>query len=81
MPAPDKRDRTRPLEYLGLAGGFAIFAGLVVLMSTRDITLSLIFLGISFIASLMVLALLALATRPNGEEKLDLDEQDRGQGH
>ena len=81
MSAPSRRDRTRPLELLGLSAVFAIFAGVVVLMSTRDIVLALIFLGIAFIVSLVVLAMLALATRPTGDEQLDLDEQDRNQGH
>jgi hypothetical protein len=55
----------------------AIFVGLIVLMSTRDIVLSLIFLGFAFIIALVSIAMLALAVRPTGDEKLDLDEQDR----
>jgi uncharacterized membrane protein HdeD (DUF308 family) len=81
MSTPSRRDRTRPLELLALSGVLAIFTGLVVLMSTRDVVLALIFLGIAFIVVLVVLAMLALAVRPTGDEKLDLDEQDRGQGH
>ena len=81
MAQPSRRDRTRPLELLGLSAILAIFAGLVVLMSTRDIVLALIFLGIAFIVSLVVLAMLALAVRPTGDEQIDLDEQDRSQGH
>ena len=76
---PSRRDRTRPVELLALSAGFAIFVGLVVLMSTREVVLALIFAGIAFIVSLVVLAMLALAVRPNGEEKLDLDEQDSDQ--
>ena len=76
MAAPRKRDRTRPAELLGLAAVFAVFAGLVVLMSTREIVLALIFAGIGFIVSLVVLAMLALAVAPTGEEKADLREQD-----
>ena len=78
---PSRRDRTRPLELVGLSGILAVFTGLVVLMSTREIILSLVFLGIAFIVSLVVLAMLALAVRPTGDEKIDLDEQDRSQGH
>jgi len=78
---PSRRDRTRPVELLGLAAVFGVFAGLVVLMSTREVVLALIFAGIGFIVSLVVLAMLALAMRPTGDEKLDLDEQDRSQGH
>ncbi|MBX3100821.1 MAG: hypothetical protein KF761_14750 [Salinibacterium sp.] len=81
MAVPSRRDRTRPIELIGLSAIFAVFVGLVVLMSTREVVLALIFLGISFIVSLVVLAMLSLAVRPTGDEKLDLDEQDRGQGH
>lgn len=78
MTTPSRKDRTRPAELLALSGGMALFTALIVLMSTRDIVLSLIFFGVAFIVVLMVLAMLALATRPDDEEKLDLDEQDRG---
>jgi hypothetical protein len=84
MPAPSRRDRTRPVELLALSAGFALFVGLVVLMSTREFVLALIFAGIAFIVSLVVLAMLALAVRPDTDEKLDLlaqdaDERDSGQ--
>ena len=83
MVAPSRRDRMRPLELLGLSAILAVFTGLVVLMSTREIVLALIFLGIAFIVSLVVLAMLALAVTPSGEEKIDLREQDDDQrrGH
>lgn len=86
MAAPSRRDRTRPAELLGLSAVFAVFVGLVVLMSTRELVLALIFLGIAFIVSLVGLAMLSLAVRPDKDEKLDLlsqdaDEQDRGKGH
>lgn len=77
MAKPNRRDRTRPVELLGLSAVLALFAGLVVLMSTRDLTLSAIFLGIAFIVSLVVLAMLSLAVSPSGEERIDLAEQDR----
>jgi uncharacterized membrane protein HdeD (DUF308 family) len=82
--APSRRDRTRPVELLGLSGIFAVFVGLVVLMSTREAVLALIFAGIAFIVSLVGLAMLSLAVRPDKDEELDLlaqdaDEQDRGQ--
>jgi len=81
MAAPSRRDRARPVELLGLSGIFAVFVGLVVLMSTRELVLALIFLGIAFIVSLVGLAMLSLAVRPDKDEQLDLDEQDRGEGH
>lgn len=80
MNAPAPRDRTRPAELLIISGVLAIFVGLVVLMSTREIVLSLIFLVIAFIVALVVLAMLALAVQPDFAEKSDLDEQDREQG-
>lgn len=82
MSTPSRRDRTRPAELLIISGVLAIFVALVVLMSTREIVLSLIFLGISFIVALVVLAMLSLAVRPDSAEKLDILEQDDEQrGH
>jgi hypothetical protein len=59
----------------------AVFTGLIVLMSTRDIVLSLIFTGIAFVVVLVVLAMLVLAVRPDGDELIDLDEQNHPEGH
>jgi hypothetical protein len=73
---PTMRDRLRPAELLGLSAVFGGFAGLVVLMVTRDIVLALIFFGIAFIFSVVVIAMLVLAMKPNAEEKTDLAEQD-----
>ena len=81
MVSPDKRDRTRPAEMLGLSAIFGVFAGLVVWMSTRDWMLGLIFAGVAFIVSLVVIAMLTLAVRPDKNELIDLDEQDREAGH
>lgn len=80
MSEPDRRARFRPAELLGLSGVFAGFTLLVVLMSTRDFVLSLIFAGVAFIASLVVLAMLALAVRPDEIEQQDLREQDEDGG-
>lgn len=77
MAGPSRRDRTRPAELLGISAALAVFAGLVVLMSTRDLALSAIFFGVAFIVSLVVLAMLALAVTPTGDERVDLDQQDR----
>lgn len=82
MVTPSRKDRLRPFELVGLSFVLAIFAALVVFMSTRDLTLAGIFGGIGFIASLVVLAMLTLTMRPNKDELNDLDEQDRdGRGH
>ena len=77
MTQPSRRDRTRPVELLVLSGVLGLFAGLVVLMSTRELVLALIFFGIAFIVSLVVLAMISLAIQPNNEEQSDLAEQDR----
>jgi hypothetical protein len=72
MAGPDLRTRLRPLELLGLSGAAGLFAGLVVLMSTRDLVLALIFLGIAFIVALVVFAMMALSVSPT--EKSGVDE-------
>lgn len=84
MSKPSWRERLKPVELLALSGILGVFAGLVVFMSTRDLVLGLIFLGIAFIVSLVVLAMLALAVEPNLQEQLDLREQndeEEGRGH
>ena len=81
MKKPSRNDRTRPLELLVLSGVLGVFAGLVVLMSTRELVVALIFMGIAFIVSLVVLAMLSLAVQPTGAEKIDLAEQDDEQGN
>ena len=81
MKKPSRNDRTRPLELLVLSGVLGVFAGLVVLMSTRELVVALIFMGIAFIVSRVVLAMLSLAVQPTGAEKIDLAEQDDEQGN
>jgi hypothetical protein len=51
-----------------------------VAASVRDIKLGAIFGGVGFIVSLVVLATLAITTRPDAEERRDIDEQDHA-GH
>lgn len=80
MNAPSLRDRTKPVELLGLALVIAVFVGIVVFISTRSVVTAVIFTGVIFIVTLVVLAMLSLAGRPNPEEKLDIDQQDRDQG-
>ncbi|GAA3588105.1 hypothetical protein GCM10022198_09620 [Klugiella xanthotipulae] len=81
---PSKRDRLKPVELVGFAAILAIFAGLISLMSTRQIELALIFAGGAFIVTLVLLALLGMGMKPNDLEKRDIDAQDRddaGGGH
>lgn len=81
MTKPSRKDRMRPAELLILSGVFCLFVGLVVFMSTRNVELSLIFLGATFVLTLVVLAMLALSAPPDGAERKDIDDQDRPSGH
>ena len=78
---PSWRDRTRPLELLGLSAVIGLFVGIVAAGASRDLVLGVIALGVTFILSLVTLATLSLTMHASAEERLDLDEQDRGQGH
>ncbi len=77
---PSKRDRLRPLELLVMALIVAVFVGLVVTGAARNIQLGAIFAGVAFIVSVVVLATLAITSRPDDDERRDLDDQDRA-GH
>jgi hypothetical protein len=68
------RDRFKPVELLLVSGVLAAFAGVIVLMSTRDWVLTGISAGLTFIVSLVVTAMLVLAMKPNKAEILDLQE-------
>lgn len=81
MVAPDKRDRKRPAELLILTAVLSLFVLIIAFMSTRDVILAVVFAGIVFIVTLVVLAMLSLAIKPTGDERADLDEQDRGQSN
>lgn len=67
----------RPAELLGLSAVFGAFAGLVVLMTTRDIILALIFFGVAFILSVVFIAMLVLAMKPNPGEQSELAGRDQ----
>lgn len=65
---PSRKDRLRPLELVGFSAVLAIFAGLVVLLTTRDLVLALIFFGVAFIVVVMVVALIGLGGKPSAED-------------
>jgi hypothetical protein len=86
VPAPpSRRDRFRPVELLVMSALFGLFIGLVVAASIRNITTGAIFGGVGFIVALVVLATLAITTKPDVEERRDIDDQDHHrsdlQGH
>jgi hypothetical protein len=72
---PSLRDRMRPAEFLGIAAILALFVGLIVLLATREPILALVFFGVAFIVTLVVLAMFALGFKPDDEERRDLAEQ------
>ncbi|WP_449280522.1 ABC transporter ATP-binding protein [Leucobacter sp.] len=65
---PSRRDRLRPLELVGFSAVLGVFAGLIVLMATRDWVLALVFLGIGFIVSVLMVALVGLGGKPSAED-------------
>lgn len=76
VPAPTRRQTLKPLELLAGAAIATIFVGLVVLMVTRDVTLTAIAAGIVFIIVLVATAMFVLVIKPDEEEIADLAEQD-----
>jgi len=80
---PSRRDRLKPVELLVLSAVLSLFVGLVVLLSTREIILALIFFGVAFIVSLVIMAMFSLSIKPNDAEQheIDDDEQPKPSAH
>lgn len=76
MNQPSKRDRLKPVELLVLSAIMSLFVGLVVLLATREIILSLVFFGVAFIVSLVVLAMFSLSIKPNDMEQHEIDDDE-----
>lgn len=72
---PSRSERLKPVELLGISGVMALFVGLTILLSTREVIFALIGFGVTFIIALVMIAMLALGSKPNAAEKHDLDEQ------
>lgn len=66
-PTSTRRDRLRPVEFIVISAVAAVFIGLIVLLSTRELVLALVFAGIAFIVCLVVIAMLILAVKPNDD--------------
>ncbi|WP_283502011.1 hypothetical protein [Cryobacterium sp. PH31-O1] len=60
---------------LAISGGMALFVGVTILVTTRELLFSAIGLGVTFIVALVVIAMLVLGMKPNASEQTDLDEQ------
>lgn len=65
---PSRRDRLKPLELIGFSAVLGVFAGVVVLLTTRDVVLGAVFLGIGFIVSIMMVALVGLGGKPSQDD-------------
>lgn len=65
---PTRRDRLRPLELIGFSVVLGVFAAAVVLGATRDIVIALIALGVGFIVSVMMVALVGLGGKPSQQD-------------
>lgn len=75
-PRTTRRDLMKPVQLLGLAFAAALFGGIIALVSmgffqdlddaqrTHVVMVSLVVAGISFIATLVIIALLMLAVDP-----------------
>lgn len=74
MSEPTRRDRYRPLEFIGLSFAIGLVAALVVLMSTRDLKFALIILAVGFVGSLVIMAMFILGLKPNKDEIVDIEE-------
>lgn len=73
---PSRSDRLKPAELVGISAVMALFVALVILLTTRDVVLTLIAFGGTFIIALVVIAMLVLGMKPNAAEETDLEEQD-----
>jgi len=69
-----RRDRMRPFEVIGLAVIVGVFTAIVVILSTRNLTLAAIWLGVAFIAMLVLSATIVLMIQPRKEELADIEE-------
>lgn len=84
---PSRKDRFLPTELLGISAALGVFVGLIVLIATREFLLAGISFGVAFIVALVLMALFALAFKPNAAEVHDLEEQngtapdDKPSGH
>lgn len=69
----ERKALMKPFEVLGIAAAAGVFVLLIVELATKDMVLSLIFAGIAFILTLMVMALLLLSYKPNPDVPVYLD--------
>ena len=73
-----RRNRMRPFEFLALALLVGVFTGLIVLISTRDLTVSFVWLGVAFIVMLVTSATVVLVFRPHADLAREAADQTEG---
>lgn len=61
---PTRRDKTRPVELIGLSAIVGVAIGIITFFSTKSLLLGAEFAGVAFIVSLVVFAMLLLAISP-----------------
>lgn len=59
-----RSEKSRPLELVGLSAVVAVFIGAIVMMVTKNFQMSAVFAGTAFIVTVLLMAMLVLATSP-----------------
>jgi hypothetical protein len=59
-----RSEKSRPLELVGISIAVTVFVGAIVMMVTKDLAMSAVFAGVAFIVTILMLAMLVLATSP-----------------
>lgn len=77
---PTRREILKPVELVVISAVLAVFVGLTVLLSTRQPLLAVIFFGIAFIVSLVVIAMFTLTFKPNAAEQQEMRGEGGGSG-
>ncbi len=68
----------RPIEYVGLAGIVALFAGAIFLMVTRDLLMATVVVGGAFVIVVIGLAMMVLAMTPNKQPEGEWEKPETG---
>lgn len=68
----------RPIEYVGLAGVVALFAGAIFLMVTRDLLMATVVVGGAFVIVVIGLAMMVLAMTPNKQPEGEWEKPETG---
>ncbi|CAN5539245.1 hypothetical protein BH09ACT4_BH09ACT4_05640 [soil metagenome] len=80
MTEPTRRDRTRPVELLGLSAVIGVAMGVITYFGTRNLVTAGEFAGVAFIVSLVVFAMLLVTVTPRRGPDDD-DDAGESRGH